>query len=185
MEPSGVNSIFLMDSFVQYFQFVLLCGVIHFQVFPVCVPPCMHVSMHAKSLQLCLHLCSPMGCSPPGSCVHEILQARIQEWGAMPASRGSSRPRDWACVSYVPCIEGGFFTPCATWEAPRMNRSQLIYSFYSLWEVSSFQVGDNYKLVLLWTSQNVSFCKHTYTFCWLSAWGWNCGVVGYVHIQLF
>ena len=31
----------------------------------------------AKSLQLCLTLCDPMDCSPPGSSVHGILQARI------------------------------------------------------------------------------------------------------------
>ena len=34
----------------------------------------------AKSLQSCLTLCNPMDCSPPGSSVHEILQARILEW---------------------------------------------------------------------------------------------------------
>ena len=33
------------------------------------------------SLQLCLILCDPMDCSPPGSCVHGILQARITEAG--------------------------------------------------------------------------------------------------------
>ena len=32
-------------------------------------------------------------CSPPGSSVHGILQARILEWVAMPSSRGSSQPR--------------------------------------------------------------------------------------------
>ena len=31
-----------------------------------------------QSLQSCPTLCDPMDCSPPGSCVHEILQARIQ-----------------------------------------------------------------------------------------------------------
>ena len=31
----------------------------------------------------------------PVSSVHEILQARILEWVAMPSSRGSSQPRDW------------------------------------------------------------------------------------------
>ena len=46
-------------------------------------------------------LCDPMDCSPPGSSVHGILQARILEWVAMPSSRGSSRPRDWTWVSYV------------------------------------------------------------------------------------
>ena len=39
-------------------------------------------------------LCNPMDCSPPGSSVHGILQARILEWVAMPSSRGSSQPRD-------------------------------------------------------------------------------------------
>ena len=41
-------------------------------------------------LHLCLTLCDPMDCSPPGSSVHGILQARILEWVAMPSSRGSS-----------------------------------------------------------------------------------------------
>ena len=49
----------------------------------------------AKSLRLCLTLCDPMDCSPPGSSVHGIIQARILEWVAMPSSRGSSWPRDW------------------------------------------------------------------------------------------
>ena len=46
------------------------------------------------SLQSCPTLCHPMDCSPPGSSVHGILQARILEWIAVPFSRGSSRPRD-------------------------------------------------------------------------------------------
>ena len=35
-----------------------------------------------------LTLCNPMDCSPPGSSVHEVLQARTLEWFAMPSSRG-------------------------------------------------------------------------------------------------
>ena len=58
----------------------------------------------AQPLQSCLALCDPMDCSPPGSSVHGILQARILEWIAMPSSRGSSRPRDQTCISYVSCI---------------------------------------------------------------------------------
>ena len=41
----------------------------------------------------------PIGCSPPGSSVHGILQARILEWVAVPFSRGSSEPRDGTQVS--------------------------------------------------------------------------------------
>ena len=44
---------------------------------------------------------SIMDCSPPGSSVHEIFQARILEWVAISFARGSSRPRDWTRVSCV------------------------------------------------------------------------------------
>ena len=37
--------------------------------------------VHVKSLQSCPTLCDPMDCSPPGSSVHGILQARVLEWG--------------------------------------------------------------------------------------------------------
>ena len=37
--------------------------------------------------QLCQTLCNPMDCSPPGSSVHGILQARILEWVAVSFSR--------------------------------------------------------------------------------------------------
>ena len=57
--------------------------------------------MSTKSLQSCPTLCDPMDCSPPGSSVHGILQARIMEWVAMPFSKGSSRLRDRSCVSDV------------------------------------------------------------------------------------
>ena len=39
--------------------------------------------------QSCLTLCDPVDCSPPGSSVHGILQARTLERVGMPASRGS------------------------------------------------------------------------------------------------
>ena len=40
--------------------------------------------------QLCPTLCNPVDCSPPGSSVHGILQARVLEWVAISFSRGSS-----------------------------------------------------------------------------------------------
>ncbi|XDA82486.1 hypothetical protein R6Z07F_012401 [Ovis aries] len=42
-----------------------------------------------------------MNCSPSGSSVHGILQARILEWVAVPFSRGSSRPMDRTWVSCI------------------------------------------------------------------------------------
>ena len=32
---------------------------------------------------VCLTLWDPMDCSPPGSSVHGVLQARVLEWGAI------------------------------------------------------------------------------------------------------
>ena len=40
-------------------------------------------SVLLKSLQSCLTLCDPMDCSPPGSSVHGVFQARVMEWGAI------------------------------------------------------------------------------------------------------
>ena len=44
----------------------------------------------SKVTQLCLTLCNPMDCSPPGSSVHGIFQARVLQWVAIAFSRGSS-----------------------------------------------------------------------------------------------
>ena len=51
-------------------------------------------------------LLDPVDCSPPGSSVRGILQARILKWVAMPSSRGSSRPRDQTHVFHVSCTGG-------------------------------------------------------------------------------
>ena len=64
--------------------------------------------------QLYQTLCDPMDCSLPGSSVHGILQARLQEWVAIPFFRRSFQPIDQSQVS---CIAGKFFTIWATREA--------------------------------------------------------------------
>ena len=59
----------------------------------------------AKSLQPCPTFCNPMNCSPPGSSVREISQARILEWAVMPSSRGSSQPRDRTASPVAPALQ--------------------------------------------------------------------------------
>ena len=51
-------------------------------------------SENVKVTQSCPTLCNPLDCSPPGSSVHGILQARILEWVAIPSSKTSSWPKD-------------------------------------------------------------------------------------------
>ena len=94
--------------------------------------------VHAKSLQLCLTLCSPMDCNPPGFSVHAIFQTRILQWVAMPSSRESSQPRDQNRVS---CIAGGFVTAEASREAHWKIHPlpiELIYMHY-IQEMSSMR----------------------------------------------
>ena len=66
--------------------------------------------MHAQSLQSCPTLCDSMNHSLSGSSVHDILQARIVEWVAMPSSGDLPNPRDQTRVSSISCIAVRFFT---------------------------------------------------------------------------
>ena len=58
-----------------------------------------------------------------GSSVHGIIQARILVWVAISSSKGSSQPRDRACI-FCPALTGGFFTTSTTWE-PKKQASPL------------------------------------------------------------
>ena len=89
------------------------------------------ISLHSQApcpqgevAQSCLTLCNPMDCSPPGSSVHGIFQARILEWIAISFSRESSQPRDQTWVS---CIAGRVFTVWATREFHLTPQGTLLF----------------------------------------------------------
>ena len=44
---------------------------------------CMKVKSESELAQSCLTLSDPTDCSPPGSSIHRIFQARVLEWGAI------------------------------------------------------------------------------------------------------
>ena len=72
--------------------------------------------MHGKSLQPCPTLCDPMDCSPPGSSVHGVLQARILEWLPGPPPGDLPDPgieRRLLCS----CVDRRGLHHWATWEA--------------------------------------------------------------------
>ena len=60
----------------------------------VMTPIFLYVLKVSEVAQLCPTLCDPVDCSPPGSSIHGILQARILESVAISFSMGSSQPRD-------------------------------------------------------------------------------------------
>ena len=76
----------------------------------MCVCVCVRVSRNGPATTLC----DPMDCSPPGSSVHGILQARILKWVAVASSRGSSPPRDRTHVSRLLYWLADFFTTSNT-----------------------------------------------------------------------
>ena len=88
-------------------------------------------------VQSCLTLCDPMDCSPPGSSVNGISQARIPEWVAISFSRASSQHRDRnnvSCISCIFCINSRFFTT----ESPGKPKVSQFSSVQSLSRVLLF-----------------------------------------------
>ena len=74
--------------------------------------------------QSCPTLCNPMDCSPPGSSVHGIFQARILKQSAISFSRGLSWPRDQTWVFWVSCIG----RPVLSAEPPGKPAESFMYS---------------------------------------------------------
>ena len=75
---------FLFFSEYNFFTLVYLC----------CTINCISYESESVIHSVVSQLFVIMDCSPSGSSVHGILQARILEWVAFPFSRGSSQPRD-------------------------------------------------------------------------------------------
>ena len=92
-----------------------------------------------------LSLCDHTDCSPLGSFVHGILQARILEWVAITSSRGSSRPRDGAASLVSPALAGRFFTTSTIWN----SFSQY---YMSTWSPSWFPSW--------WQNGHICSCPH-------------------------
>ena len=58
---------------------------------------CMKVESESEVTQSCLTLSDPMDCSPPGSSIHGIFQARVLEWGAIAFSDTCPKYSEMLC----------------------------------------------------------------------------------------
>ena len=108
---------------LKFSAFVLVCLVWECRLFLTFLSPSSSScrSVVSDSLQ-------PVDCSPSGSSIHGILQARILEGVAISFSRGSSWPRDRTQVSH---IAGRCFNLWATREAPFLLS---LYNFsFKIW----------------------------------------------------
>ena len=113
-----------------------------------------------KSLSRVQHFHDPIDRSPPGSSVRGILQARVLEWVGISSSRGSSRPRDWACIS---CI--GRWILCH--RAIREDCGQVLVGPFCRWNV--VKAGEVYSPTF------ISWCMHAQSLScvWLFATPWT------------
>ena len=67
---------------------------------------CMKVESESEVAQSCPTLSDPMDCSPPGSSVHGIIQARVLEWGAIRFSRVRFFETPWTAAHQDPLSMG-------------------------------------------------------------------------------
>ena len=97
----------------------------------------MQAGVHVQS---CLTLCDCMVCSPPGSSVHWMSQARILEWVALSFSRGLSPLRDRTCISWV--LVGRFFTRESPGKPLSISNYQLKTQPRHLRNINQFILSD-------------------------------------------
>ena len=139
--------------------------------------------------QTCLTLCDPMDCSPTGSSVHRIFQARILEWVVISYSRRSSQPRERITSLRSPALAGRFCTTSANnlrEITSRIFPSQMLHiiiAFIFLHSLFLSQTSGNWSLKIsstgiflswdgrqrkLWAPGNCSKCFGIYTLAWFS-----------------
>ena len=71
-----------------------------------CLSHAMIIAVRSPSVWLF----AAMDCSPPGSSVHGIIQARILEWVAISYFRGSSWPMNWTYAFCISCMHNASLT---------------------------------------------------------------------------
>ena len=79
-----------------------------------------------------VQLCDPIDCSPPGSSVHGIFQARILERVAISYSRKSFQPRDRTPISCISSIVRQILYHRAPWEA----KASIFTLILQIWKLS-------------------------------------------------
>jgi len=139
---------------------------------------CTHTHTYIKYIyrclvaQSCLTLCNPLDCSPPGSSVHGIFQARILERVVIFLLWGIFLTRNWTHMSCVSCIADVFFTHWAVSEPIYMCVCVYIYISLDFSDMNSSAFDSSHKLLRL--------CSHfIYTLFSLN-FRWN-----YFHCSVF
>ena len=113
--------------------------------------------------KLCPSLCDPVDCSPPGSSVRGIFQARILEWVAVSFSRGSSWRRDetHVSISSVSCIGRWIFFFFFTTELPG-KPIKTLYGYLLFHSYADFIQTCNWSSFICLEEANSKFWSSAY-----------------------
>ena len=125
--------------------------------------------MRAKLLQLCVTLCDPMACGPPGSSVLEFLQTRIWS-GCYALLQGIFPTQGSLSLLTLLHLQGDSLPLATTWEAHRMHwnstnftahtKIQLFSCLQSPWNAAShWLISRALKKLIIAT-----FCQHSHCF---------------------
>ena len=117
-----------------------------------------------KSLHLCLILCDPMDCSPPGSSIQGILQARILEWVAVPFSRDFPDPGIKPASLKSPALAGRFFTTSTTGKPTSgvgSTNSKRLYSRFNNRGRGLLETISPLLFLLLWWNYHLANTNYT------------------------
>ena len=110
---------------------------------------CMKVKSESEVAQSYPTPSKPMDCSPPGSSVHGIFQARVLEWGAIAFSEaGCIGIQSISCI-FLSAISG-------------LPWSSLNFTLRS--SVQTYDGTSKYHLPLFWPHISSSLCKYGLTF---------------------
>ena len=103
---------------------------------------CMKVKSESEVAQSCLTLNNPMDCSPPGSSIHGVFQARVLEWGAIAFSRIT-------CLAYIKySINISFLAPPFP-HFPLLFVLLLLFWLYLLLLYFHVKLGNNFSFFIL------------------------------------
>ena len=89
----------------------------------------MKVKSESEVVQLCPTISDPMDCSPPGSSIHEIFQARVREWGAMTNLDSILKSRDITLSTKAHLVKAMVFPVvmygCESWTRKKAERRRI------------------------------------------------------------
>ena len=103
---------------------------------------CMKVKSESEVAQSCLTLRDPMDCSPPGSSIHGIFQARVLEWGGnMLGTRKTKANHQWALLGRGITVHWLKFNGTLPWPTTDLAQAPFVCPPPNIWHCPTVAHG--------------------------------------------